>query len=119
MLRSPHLSLGQKAAALLELTSQPTSYIVLWYVIMSLTIACFMPGMAIHIQYRWLIIIAAFHSIATLSLLIHALSPFLTSLLPWRFGLSLGCIVFYLPWKLLVLAQGRPDRWIRTDRESH
>ena len=58
MLHSPHLSWRQKAAALLELTSQPTSYIVLWYMFMSLVIACVIPGMAIHHQYMVLILIA-------------------------------------------------------------
>lgn len=118
LLRCPHLGWLQKAAAVVELTSQPTSYIVLWYLIMSLLAAVAIPRMVTDNQYHLIIFICVSHSIATLALAVHALSPFLTSLLPWRFALSLGYFPYYLFWKLIVLAQGTPEHWVATLRES-
>jgi cellulose synthase/poly-beta-1,6-N-acetylglucosamine synthase-like glycosyltransferase len=117
LLRSPHLGWLQKAADLVELTSPPTSQIALIYVMLTLLAAFALPGMVAAQQFIPLTLICVLHSIATLTLLIHALSPFITSLLPWRFALSLCHFPSYVIWKVWILATAEPDRWVRTERE--
>ena len=58
------------------------------------------------------------HSIATLALAVHALSPFLVSLVPWRFGLCLSLFPYYVFWRVIVLGKRGPRSWIPTKRES-
>jgi cellulose synthase/poly-beta-1,6-N-acetylglucosamine synthase-like glycosyltransferase len=117
LLHSPHLGWLHKAAAVVELASPPTSHIVLVYLMLSGLAAFAIPGMIENGRFYAIASICALHFVATLGLIIHALSPFLTSLLPWRFALSLGCFPYYVFWRLRVLAQGEPNRWIPTERE--
>ena len=118
VLRSPHLSSLQKAAAIAELTSHPTSHVALVYLLLSAAAAFAIPDMIASKQYVLFAFIVVSHAIATLALAIHALSPFLVSLVPWRFALSLGFIPYYIFWRTVVLAKGVPRSWIRTPRES-
>ena len=54
----------------------------------------------------------------TTTLVFHAMTPFLKMRLPWRYGLSVFLFPVYLIWKFWVTSGGRPDRWVRTPRES-
>ena len=117
LLKSPHLGWLQKTADAIELASPPTSHIVLGYFILSGLAAFAIPRMMANEQFYALASICTLHFFATITLLIHGLSPFLTSLLPWRFALSLGYFPYYAIWKIFVMANGGPDRWIRTARE--
>jgi len=117
LLSSPHLGWLEKAAAVVELTSQPTSHLIGMYFALSLLTFYAIPNMVVHNESLFLLFICISHAIATLAILIHALSPFLLCLLPWRFALCIAYIPYYLCWKLCVLAQGRPRGWIRTTRE--
>jgi cellulose synthase/poly-beta-1,6-N-acetylglucosamine synthase-like glycosyltransferase len=119
VLRSPHLSWLRKAAAIAELTTHPTSHVALSYLLLSAAAAFAIPGMISNKQYLLFAFIIVSHSIVTLALAIHALSPFVVSLVPWRFALSLGYFPYYIFWRLVVLAKGGPLRWIPTQRESN
>jgi cellulose synthase/poly-beta-1,6-N-acetylglucosamine synthase-like glycosyltransferase len=118
LLRSPHLSWTQKAAALVELTSQPTSHIALFYLILAVAASFAMPDMILRKQYLVMAIVWISLGIATLALAVHGLSPFIMSLIPWRFASSLLYFPYYILWRLHVLAKGRPQSWIPTQRES-
>jgi cellulose synthase/poly-beta-1,6-N-acetylglucosamine synthase-like glycosyltransferase len=118
LLRSPYIRTLEKAAAVIELIAQPTinigcAYLALWALLL-----VGMPGMLKDRFYVTLFFVCVTQTVATLALLVHALSPFLLSLLPWRFALSIGYIPYYMLWKLSVMAQGRPTSWIRTSRET-
>ncbi len=54
---------------------------------------------------------------ATLALGIHAVSPFLSASLPWRFAISLLHVAYYAIWKVSVSWKARPQAWVRTTRE--
>jgi cellulose synthase/poly-beta-1,6-N-acetylglucosamine synthase-like glycosyltransferase len=119
LVRSPHLGWRQKVADVVELTAPPIGQIAAVYLILTALAAFAIPGMISHREYLALALIGVLHLIATSALAIYALSPFFTSLLPWRFIFSLVYFPYYICWKLVILAQGGPDRWIPTERESH
>jgi cellulose synthase/poly-beta-1,6-N-acetylglucosamine synthase-like glycosyltransferase len=119
LLRSPHLGWLEKTAALVELIAQPTINIVCLYVLVSVLSLFAIPGMVRDHEYTILLFIAVSHALATVALLVHALSPFLLHLIPWRFALSLGYLPYYAIWKLIVMAQGRPQTWVRTPRDTY
>ena len=54
----------------------------------------------------------------TLSLALYGFSPLIAMRLPWRYLLSAPFFPVYMAWKLMVAAKGRPDRWVRTEREK-
>ncbi len=118
LLRSRHVGWREKAAGVVEITSPPTGHIALAYVILTALAACAVPGMISRDELGALALLGVAHSVATLALLVHALSPFLATLLPWRFMLSLGYFPYYIFWKFVVLAKGGTDRWIATERDS-
>jgi cellulose synthase/poly-beta-1,6-N-acetylglucosamine synthase-like glycosyltransferase len=119
LVRSRNLSWPQKVAAILELTSQPTSHIALLYLILSVAAAALTPDMILRKQYVVMAIVCSSLAVATVALLVHGLSPFIVSLIPWRFASSLLYVPYYIIWRLHVLAKGRPQSWIRTHRESN
>jgi cellulose synthase/poly-beta-1,6-N-acetylglucosamine synthase-like glycosyltransferase len=116
LLRSPHLGWLEKLAAVLELTMQPMSELIIIYTGLSLLLCLAIPGIYASHHYRLLTLLYIAETIATLAIVVHALSPFLLSFLPWRFAACYGYIPYYIGWKLVVLAGGRPGRWIRTTR---
>jgi hypothetical protein len=118
VLRSRHLSWLQKAAAVGELTSQPTSHVVLIYLVLCAAAAFAIPDTIAFKRYALFTFIIISHAIATLALTIHALSPFIVSLLPWRFAPYLIFFPYYVLWRLVVLANSGPRSWIPTQRES-
>ena len=119
VLQSPHLTWPQKAVALEELTAHPTSHLALFYVILSLAAAIAIPDLYSKGHHLSTAFLCVSHSIATLALAIHALSPFVASLVPWRFAASFLFIPYYIYWRLLVLTKGGPDSWIPTQRERN
>jgi cellulose synthase/poly-beta-1,6-N-acetylglucosamine synthase-like glycosyltransferase len=118
VLRSRHLSWPQKAAAIAELTSQPTSHIALLYMLLCVAAAALIPDMILRKQYLVMAIVSISLAVATVALTVHALSPFIVSLIPWRFASSLLYFPYYILWRMHVLAKGRPESWIPTQRES-
>jgi cellulose synthase/poly-beta-1,6-N-acetylglucosamine synthase-like glycosyltransferase len=115
---SPHLSLPRKAAAIEELTAQPTSHLALIYLLLSAAVAVAIPDILSNGHYILMVFICSSHSIATLALLVHGLSPFIASLIPWRFATSFLYMPYYIFWRLRVLAKGEPQGWIPTQRET-
>ena len=117
VLRSANISPLRKAADVIELMSLPTSLVALVYVVLTVMAAIAVTDMLQAKEFVRIAIIAVLHFVTTLALVVHAISPFVTGLLPWRFVVSLGYVPYYIVWKLVVLAPGRPKRWIRTARE--
>jgi cellulose synthase/poly-beta-1,6-N-acetylglucosamine synthase-like glycosyltransferase len=118
MLRSRHLSWPRKAAAIAELTSQPTSHIALFYLLLSVAMCFAIPAMIVQKHYLLMAFVCISHLLVTLALAVHALSPFIVSLIPWRFATSLFYFPYYIIWRLRVLAKGDPRSWVPTQRES-
>jgi hypothetical protein len=54
----------------------------------------------------------------TTALGLYAMTPFVRLRLPWRYALNVIALPVYMIWKFRVTARGRPDRWVRTPRES-
>jgi hypothetical protein len=54
----------------------------------------------------------------TMALVVYAISPFLVLRLPLKYLLSIMLFPFYVGWKLIISLAGRPQRWIRTARET-
>jgi cellulose synthase/poly-beta-1,6-N-acetylglucosamine synthase-like glycosyltransferase len=117
LFHSPHLSWSQKAIAIEELTSHPTSHMVIFYLLLSVCAGLLISDMILEKQFLLLTFICISHAIATLALFVHALSPFITSLIPWRFAASFVYFPYYIFWRLRVLAKGGPPDWIPTPRE--
>jgi cellulose synthase/poly-beta-1,6-N-acetylglucosamine synthase-like glycosyltransferase len=114
---SSHLRIGPKAAALLELTMPTTVYFVLLYTLLSLLALFWLPRLYRIENYVSFYLIALFQTIMTLGLLIYVASPFILSLVPWRFALSLIHAPRYAIWKMGIRARGHPPEWQRTPRE--
>jgi cellulose synthase/poly-beta-1,6-N-acetylglucosamine synthase-like glycosyltransferase len=53
----------------------------------------------------------------TASLFTYALSPFVALRLPGRYLMSIATFPVYVGWKLLISLSGRPEQWVRTERE--
>jgi cellulose synthase/poly-beta-1,6-N-acetylglucosamine synthase-like glycosyltransferase len=117
LFRSPHMSFSQKAVAIEELTSHPTSHMAVFYLVLSACAAFLIPDMILEKQFLLLAVICICLAIATMALLVHALSPFITSLIPWRFAASFVYFPYYVFWRFRVLAKGGPPDWIPTPRE--
>src|SRR5262249_10775836 len=90
LLRSPHLGWLEKTAALIELVAHPVINTICIYLLLSVLLVFAIPGMINDHAYILLSFVCLAHAIATVSLVLHALSPFLLSLVPWRFALSLA-----------------------------
>jgi cellulose synthase/poly-beta-1,6-N-acetylglucosamine synthase-like glycosyltransferase len=116
LLNSRHLGWLEKTAALIELTAPPMINLIIIYIVLSALLLFAVPAMLEAHAWILLAFVCVSHTIATLALLTHALSPFLLSLLPWRFALSLVYLPYYVVWKLIVMAQGPPRSWVRTPR---
>jgi cellulose synthase/poly-beta-1,6-N-acetylglucosamine synthase-like glycosyltransferase len=117
VLHSTHLSWPRKAAALAELTSHPTSRIALFYLLLSVALAFAIPELFMQKNYLLIAFVCVFHSFATLALAVHALSPFIVSLVPWRFASSFLYFPYYVLWRMRVLAKAGPRSWVPTQRE--
>ena len=119
LLQTPHLSWPRKAAAIVELTSHPTSHLALFYLLLSVALWFAIPEMIAQKQYFLMAFLCVSHSFATLALAVHAFSPFIASLIPWRFASSFFYFPYYIFWRVRVLVKGGPRSWVRTPRESN
>ena len=117
LLRSSHLGWLEKAAAVVELRMPTALKLVSIYAIMTIVGVLCLPDLAANENRYLLFFIVLFHTVASLSLIVQAASPFLMSLLPWRFALSLCYIPYLACLKMLASLQGRPQSWQRTTRE--
>ena len=117
LLRSTHLGWIEKTASVIELTMPTTTSILGIYLILSL-LAYFRLGEVLGRQdYVLFFVIGLYCSVATLAFAIQAASPFLLSLIPWRFMLSLIYLPYYAIWKLVVALKAGPTMWVPTVRE--
>jgi hypothetical protein len=77
------------------------------------------PEMVVQKHYLLMAFVCISHSFATLALAVHALSPFIVRLIPWRFASSFLYFPYYIIWRMGVLAKGSPRGWVPTQRESN
>jgi cellulose synthase/poly-beta-1,6-N-acetylglucosamine synthase-like glycosyltransferase len=118
LLRSEKLGLWEKLLSVCELTIPSLVGLALIYVFLMI---CDMTALLSRPTDESLIvrgILFACSLLMTLSLFVYALSPYIAMRLPWRYLLSVAFFPFYLGWKMMVSAKGRPDRWVRTAREE-
>ena len=118
LLRTPHLGWFAKAVSLIELTMPTAVGLISIYSLLSLlAIACLTDilGRGSSVLMG---LVGLLHSVATLGLAVHLVSPFLSGLLPWRFSLSLVHFPRFALWKLMISLKGRPHEWARTPREE-
>jgi cellulose synthase/poly-beta-1,6-N-acetylglucosamine synthase-like glycosyltransferase len=118
LLRSTHLGWTEKMASVIELTMPATTSLICAYVLLSLLAYLRIWDMLGRREYAPVFVIGLCHSVATLALAIQAASPFLLSMLPWRFGLSLLYLPYYVMWRFMVAFKTKPSKWVRTTRES-
>jgi cellulose synthase/poly-beta-1,6-N-acetylglucosamine synthase-like glycosyltransferase len=118
LLKSPRLRWFPKTAAAIELTAPPITHLFLIYLPLLLISVVLVPDMLRYSEYGRLAFVGLSCTIMALALAVHAVSPFLLSFIPWRFALSLVYLPYYVFWKLIVLAGGRPEGWTRTPREN-
>jgi 1,2-diacylglycerol 3-beta-glucosyltransferase len=118
LLKSTRISLVQKVAATIELTALTTINLICMYVIISVLFFDLVPDMIRNHHYILICVIGAVHAVSTLAVTTYGLSPFLLSLIPWRFARALVYLPYYAVWKLFVRAHGRPNEWLRTPREK-
>jgi 1,2-diacylglycerol 3-beta-glucosyltransferase len=115
MLHCRTLSWITRLTSMIELTLPSTLNLVILYVAMML-LNCY--GIFGHLDFspsaRDLIIGSS--ALATISLGLYSLSPFLLFRLPWHVGLSLAYVPIYGLWKLAIMLRGRPKEWVRADR---
>jgi cellulose synthase/poly-beta-1,6-N-acetylglucosamine synthase-like glycosyltransferase len=118
LVRSPHLGFLEKTAAVVELVAQPVVNVIGIYLLASVLAVLAFPGMLRDQAYGVLAFVCAAHAITTVALLVHGLSPFLLSFVPWSFASSLVYLPYYALWKVTVMAHGPPRSWARTPRET-
>jgi cellulose synthase/poly-beta-1,6-N-acetylglucosamine synthase-like glycosyltransferase len=119
LLKTDHMGLWQKVLSLCELTIPSIVWLVLMYLVAVVldVNAFFSPANLLSPPSRWLLLSSG--AILTISLCVHAISPFVALSLPTRYISSLAFFPVYLCWKLLISLGGRPKEWVRTARESH
>jgi cellulose synthase/poly-beta-1,6-N-acetylglucosamine synthase-like glycosyltransferase len=116
LLRSPHMSLTNKIASIVELTMPPMVSILLYYLcVVAANLVVFFGTD----QSTWRSVFLIVSSLLmTLALLMQALCPFFVFDLSWSYLLSLFYLPVYAAWKLLAMLGGKPTQWVRTAREE-
>jgi cellulose synthase/poly-beta-1,6-N-acetylglucosamine synthase-like glycosyltransferase len=118
LLTSRRLTLGHRIFALCDLTLPTMTTLVALCVSLAATdIFCLLSPLQLAMPALRPALIFAL-GLMTLSLGIHFVSPFLVMRLPWRYVLSIGAFPVYIWWKICIWFGARPDRWIRTARET-
>jgi hypothetical protein len=118
LLRSNRLHLWEKLVYSCELTIPSLGALFVIYAAVALGDGFFLLGLPQGSHSFVRPFLFACLGLMTTTLAFHAISPFLTMRLPWRYGLSLVCFPVYILWKFWVSFAGRPDRWVRTARDS-
>ncbi|MGP0067892.1 MAG: glycosyltransferase family 2 protein [Isosphaeraceae bacterium] len=117
LLRSPHLGWIEKTASVIELTMPTMTSLIFAYLLLSCLTYSSLRDVLERREYVLAFVIGFCQSIATLALAMLAASPFLLSMLPWRFARSFLYLPYYAMWKLGVALRAGPARWVRTPRE--
>jgi cellulose synthase/poly-beta-1,6-N-acetylglucosamine synthase-like glycosyltransferase len=116
LVRSPHMSLTNKMASVLELTMPPMVSILLSYLCVVAADLFILFGTD-HPTWQSAFLIGSI-LIMTLALLVQALSPFFVFHLSWSYLLSLLYLPVYAAWKLPAMFSRKPTQWVRTAREE-
>jgi cellulose synthase/poly-beta-1,6-N-acetylglucosamine synthase-like glycosyltransferase len=118
LLRTPRLGWLAKAVSLIELTMPTTVGLISIYSLLSLLAIACLTDLLARDSHVLIGLVGLLHSVATLGLAVHLVSPFLSGLLPWRFSLSLVHVPRFALWKFMISLEGRPHEWARTPRED-
>jgi cellulose synthase/poly-beta-1,6-N-acetylglucosamine synthase-like glycosyltransferase len=118
VLRSQRIGWWEKMLSLCELTIPPMGVIAIIYIV-ALAADCFVLfGLVSGSNPALRAVLLGCCGLMTAALAAYAVSPFLAMRLAWKYALSLLFFPFYLVWKLRVSFLGRPDHWVRTQRDS-
>ncbi len=118
ILRSRKLNARGKILAICDLTLPSLSVLAALYVGVAVLDVLYLAGsLAAPVAIASPILIA-WLGFTTLALALYAISPFVAMHLPWRYAFSVFAFPLYMCWKLKISIGGRPDRWVRTPRES-
>jgi cellulose synthase/poly-beta-1,6-N-acetylglucosamine synthase-like glycosyltransferase len=117
LLRSARLSGIEKITSLLELTMPSMVTLATAYVCLSAMNLCVWLGLRPPALSMLSVFLISSTGLSTLALGLHALSPFFVFRLSWHYLPSLFYFPVYASWKFFVSLGGRPDRWVRTNRE--
>jgi cellulose synthase/poly-beta-1,6-N-acetylglucosamine synthase-like glycosyltransferase len=119
LLRSSDIGFREKALAACELTIPSMAWLAIIYIfVASLDVAAWF----VFVGGEYTVVRSLFFGCAavfTIALVVYAISPFLALRLPLKYLSSIVLFPFYMGWKLLISLAGRPQRWIRTARETH
>ena len=119
LLRSPHVGIREKTLSACELTIPSMAWLAIIYV--------FVAGLDVAAWFAFARepytiisgLSAGCAALFTVALFVYAISPFLVMRLPLKYLASIALFPFYMGWKLLISLAGRPQKWIRTARETH
>jgi cellulose synthase/poly-beta-1,6-N-acetylglucosamine synthase-like glycosyltransferase len=119
LLKSPDIGWREKALSACELTIPSMAWLAIIYIVVAGwdVAAWFLFVGADYKVFRGFLLGSA--TLCTAALIVYAISPFLALRLPLKYLSSIMLFPFYMGWKLLISLAGRPQRWIRTARESH
>jgi 1,2-diacylglycerol 3-beta-glucosyltransferase len=119
LLRSPDIAFREKALSACELTIPSMAWLAITYV--------FVAGLDVGAWFafadpRYTVVrgfLAGCAALFTVAFVVYAISPFLALRLPLKYLSSVLLFPFYVGWKLMVSLAGRPQKWIRTARETN
>lgn len=114
LLVSRDLRFWEKLVSLLDLTIPSLSGLLMVYLLVVILNTFTFASRSLS-DLSWLLFAASFFM--TAALCVYAVSPCVTLKLPWKYVAYLAFFPVYLLWKLLVVVQGRPNQWVRTERE--
>jgi cellulose synthase/poly-beta-1,6-N-acetylglucosamine synthase-like glycosyltransferase len=118
LIRSKRLSVWKKILAFCDLTMPAMGVFLLIYAALFTIDLLYLLGSISPPSPLLRAFLFAFVGLSTCSIGLYSVSPFFAMRLPWRFALSVSAFPLYLFWKLGILLGGRPDRWVRTPRQS-
>jgi cellulose synthase/poly-beta-1,6-N-acetylglucosamine synthase-like glycosyltransferase len=118
LLRTNRIGWWEKMLSLCELTMPPLGVIAVIFMVVVAADAFVLFGLAPSPTPVVRTVFVICSGLMTASLCAYGLAPFLAMRLEWRYALSILFFPFYLVWKFWISFKGRPDRWVRTARES-
>jgi cellulose synthase/poly-beta-1,6-N-acetylglucosamine synthase-like glycosyltransferase len=115
--RAKGIAWSEKVTSILELTLPAMAWVIFVFaMVTAINTLAIQESIDQTLPVVWGTLVA-FQLVTTAALGVYGVAPFLVMRLPWRYGLSLALLPFYLGWKLLVSLAGRPTQWVRTARE--
>ncbi len=118
LLNSPQLSWPTKIAAAIELTRPTLSFLLCYFVVLTLLTLVTLPQLHAERAHPYLEYSIGFcYASSSLGLLLHLASPFLLGFVPLRYVASFLYAPYYITWKAVIRFHAGPTTWLRTHRE--